>query len=239
MCGRYASSHPPELIAERFDVAEVRGDPLPPCWNVAPTTDVYAVLSRPAGRQLRPLRWGLVPSWAKDPGVGARMINARAETLTEKGFFKRALERRRCLVPADGYYEWLKAPGRSKQPFFIRRHDGEPLAFAGLWETWRDPAAPEDAPLLWSLTIVTTAANHAVRHIHDRMPLTIDESEWARWLGPEHTVDAVADLLVPAPAAVFEAYPVSPEVGSVRNDGPHLVEPLPAANEDAALFPLG
>lgn len=227
MCGRYSSSLPPSLIAERFQVTEVATDPLPDNHNVAPTSDVYAVLERDGVRQLRAVRWGLVPSWAKDLRIGQKMINARAETVATKPAYKRALARHRCLIPADGYYEWMAQPGKGKQPFFIRHRDGTPLAFAGMWEVWRDPADPA-APPLWSCTIVTTDANSALRQIHDRMPVVLAPAHWDEWLDPaQQDLAAIGRLLGPAPAADFEAYPVSTAVNSVRNKGADLTQPVP------------
>lgn len=237
MCGRYASSRKPEDLADVFEVEDVRTEPLPASYNVAPTTTQYVVLERlhdeDVQRQLRALRWGLVPRWAKDVGIGNKMINARSETLLTKGVFAKPLSRRRCLVPADGYFEWYAEPGRkTKQPFFIRRRDGRPTAMAGLYEIWRDPDGPEDERL-WSFTVITTDANDELRHIHDRMPAMLGEEHWAQWLDPAVTDgESVSALLRPAPVGDFEAYPVSKAVSNVRNDVPELLDPLPA--EDAA-----
>ncbi|HEX9260145.1 MAG TPA: SOS response-associated peptidase, partial [Acidimicrobiales bacterium] len=159
MCGRFVSATPPDQLAAYFG-ADVGPETLPARYNVAPTNDIWAVVETATGRRLEAVHWGLVPSWAKDVKLGQKMINARAETLLEKNVFKAALKRRRCLVPVDGFYEWKAVPGRkAKQPYYIHRSDGEPLAFAGLWETWRDPAGGSDAPVLHSATIVTVAAN--------------------------------------------------------------------------------
>ena len=242
MCGRYASSRSPDELVEEFEVDRSRvEEPLPPDWNVAPTKEVYAVLERvvdPPGRerQLRAVRWGLVPSWADDPAVGTRMINARRETVADKPAFRRAFARRRCLLPADGYYEWYPTEERTrsgrprKQPFFIRPRDGGVLAMAGLYELWRDPTRAGDDPgrWRWTCTVLTTQAEDAVGRIHDRMPLTVPRERWADWLDPG--TDGRADLLhllAPAAPGGLEAYPVSPKVGDVRNNGPELVEPLP------------
>ena len=244
MCGRYASSRRPEDLVEEFDIADVRiPAPLEADYNVAPTKEVYAVVERPPShespepplRQLRVLTWGRVPSWAKDPSIGNRMINARMETLAEKPAFKRAFARRRCLLPADGYYEWyptkqLTAAGKPrKQPFFIRPQDHGVLAMAGLYEIWRDPTTADDDPdrFRWTCTVITTAAEDAVGHIHDRMPLTVDRERWAAWLDPEAPQDHLLDLLVPAASGGLEVYPVSTLVSNVRNNGPQLLEPLP------------
>lgn len=249
MCGRYASTRRPEDLIDEFDVLETMvEEPLPPSYNVAPTDEVYAVLERPARpareegeqdkpqcRQLRTVRWGLVPSWAKDAGIGSRLINARMETLGEKPAFRKAFAARRCLLPADGYFEWYPTDQKDargkprKQPFFIRPKGGGTLAMAGLYEIWRDPDLPEDDPhrFLWSCTVITTAAEDELGHIHDRMPLMVEPERWGEWLDPTHPTDSLLDLLVPASPGLLEAYPVSPAVGNVRNNGPELLEPLP------------
>src|SRR5438067_8316989 len=157
MCGRYVSAMPAEQLAEEFHVDVVKADDLPPKYNVAPTDQVYAVaISRDGLRQLGTFKWGLVPNWATDPSIGSRMINARAETVSSKPAFRRLLQKRRCILPADGFYEWQRRDGKktSKQPFFIRRADGKPLALAGLWEVWK-PRDEPDAEWLRSATIIT------------------------------------------------------------------------------------
>ena len=247
MCGRYASSRKPEDLVEEFDVVESRVTaPLEADFNVAPTKEVYAVVERPPSRradeaarppqrQLRVLRWGLVPSWAKDAAIGNRMINARMETVADKPAFRRAFAARRCLLPADGYYEWyptqeLTAAGKPrKQPFFIRPKDSGTLAMAGLYEIWRDPARGDDDPerFRWTCTVLTTEAEDAVGHLHDRMPLLVEPERWGDWLDPTASGPDLLDLLVPAAPGRLEAYPVSTRVGNVRNNGPELVEPLP------------
>lgn len=249
MCGRYASSRKPEDLVEEFGVDRVDvATPLEPDYNVAPTKDVYAVYDRvprqqgsgaPPERRLASVTWGLVPSWAKDRAIGNRMINARVETLAEKPAFKRAFSKRRCLLPADGYYEWyptsqLGTSGKPvKQPFFIRPQDGGVLAMAGLYEIWRDPAVPDDdAPgaWLWSATVITTSAEDALGHIHDRMPMLVERSRYDEWLDASATdPQALRSLLVPAAPGRLEAFPVSTEVNHVQNNGADLVEPLPAA----------
>jgi putative SOS response-associated peptidase YedK len=234
VCGRYASSANPDDLVAEFEVDEV--DPAvtarsPEDFNVAPTKDVLAVLERAHDdgvvRRLRLVRWGLVPSWAKDLAIGNRMINARAESLTEKPAYRRAFARRRCILPADGYYEWRApaAKGGRKQPFFIRRRDGQQLAMAGIYEIWRNPEVPEDAEgaFVWSASIVTRPANPDTEFIHDRMPALLREDEWSWWLDPGD-----ADVRVPDPTAngVLEAYPVSTAVNNVRNNGAELLLPL-------------
>lgn len=253
MCGRYASSRRPEDLVDEFEVVDDRvAEPLAPDYNVAPTKEVYAVLDRPPSkdddaatddepvRSLRVVRWGLVPFWAKDPGIGNRMINARMETVAEKPAYRKAFASRRCLLPADGYFEWYPTEERTKagkprkQPFFIRPKDGGSLAMAGLYEIWRDPTRDEDDPnrFLWTCTVITTDAADDLGHIHDRMPMMVDPAGWHAWLDPATDKDAVRDLLVPAAPGRLEAYPVSTAVGNVRNNGPELIEPLPAEQAD-------
>ena len=158
MCGRYVTVSSPTLLADRFDVTEIRPRELEPNYNVAPRADVPVIAERHGERVLDVVRWGLIPSWAKDRSIGDRLINARGEKLTTSNAFKRAFERRRCIVPADGFYEWQAIEGqRIKQPWFFRRRDGEPLAFAGLWEIWHDPEVGDDAPRIRTCTIITTA----------------------------------------------------------------------------------
>lgn len=250
MCGRYASSRSPEDLADEFEVVDPRLDHvLPPDYNVAPTKEVYAVLDRvpkpadgdrqdheeEAVRQLRVLRWGLVPSWAKDPGIGSRMINARMETVAEKPAYRKAFAARRCLLPADGYFEWYPTEQKTakgkprKQPFFIHPADGSVLAMAGLYEIWRDPTRDPDDPhrFLWTCTVLTTDAPDDLGRIHDRMPLLVPREERATWLDPGTPQDRLLELLVPAQQTGLEAYPVSTAVGNVRNNGPELVAPLP------------
>lgn len=256
MCGRYASSRRPEDLVEEFEIVDDRTPAvLDPDWNVAPTKEVYAVVERPpsreageagepAQRQLRTVRWGLVPSWAKDPAIGNRMINARMETVAEKPAYRRAFASRRCLLPADGYFEWYptseltKAGKPRKQPFFIRPRDGGVLAMAGLYEIWRDPTRDDDDPerFRWTCTVITTDAEDSLGHIHDRMPLMVERERWGRWLDPTASGEALLDLLTPAAPGELEAYPVSAAVSNVRNNGPELVEPLPLADvpDDAA-----
>lgn len=248
MCGRYASSRRPEDLVEEFEVDQpVLETALEPDFNVAPTKDVYAVLERPAKgderpepeRQLRVLRWGLVPSWAKDPTIGNRMINARVETVAEKPAYKRAFAKRRCLLPADGYFEWYPTEQRTKagkplkQPFFIRPRDHGVLAMAGLYEIWRDPTRAEDDPhrFLWTATVITTDAEDDLGHIHDRMPMMVDRDRWSAWLDTTAGADDLRALLQPAAPGRLEAYPVSTLVSNVRNNGPELLEPLPLEEE--------
>jgi putative SOS response-associated peptidase YedK len=199
----------------------------------------------PAERQLRIVRWGLVPYWAKDPAIGSRMINARAETVSEKPAYRRAFSRRRCLLPADGFYEWQQVveDGRKrKQPYFIHRADGGPLAFAGLYELWHDKSRPEDEDdaWLWTATIITTTATDEVGQIHDRMPMVIDPASWQDWLDPDNNDAAgVRQLLVPAVAGRLTSYPVSTAVNNVRNNGPELLEAAPGPDGQPRSGPQG
>lgn len=251
MCGRYASTRGPAALVEEFRVEENQvAETLEADYNVAPTKPVYAVLQRPrkqddaggevpARRQLRVLTWGLVPSWAEDPKIGSRMINARMETVATKPAYRKAFAARRCLLPADGFYEWYPTPeaasGRRKQPFFIRPRDQGVMAMAGLYEIWRDPqAAPDDpARFRWTCTVITTRAEDSLGHIHERMPLVLEPDRWDRWLdtGTEAGPDLL-DLLQPPEPGSFEAFPVAPLVNNVRNNGPELVRPLPLEGAD-------
>lgn len=250
MCGRYASSRRIDDLIEEFEVAETRVEaPLEPDYNVAPTKDVYAVVERslrdedgnvmsdsPPQRQLRVFKWGLIPSWSKDAKIGSRMINARMETVADKPAYRRAFAARRCLLPADGYYEWyattdLTAAGKPrKQPYFIRPRDGAVLAMAGIYEIWRDRDRAEDDPdrFRWTVSVITTEAEDSLGQIHDRMPMMVESERWGSWLDPRVSRrDELLDLLVPAAPGRLEAFPVSGLVSNVRNNGPELVEPLP------------
>ncbi|MGE5290213.1 MAG: SOS response-associated peptidase [Micromonosporaceae bacterium] len=244
MCGRYASARKRQELLEEFGVHAGQADePLEPDYNVAPTKPVYAVLTRrdrngsaqaAEERQLRVLRWGLVPSWAKDPSLGGKLINARAETVAVKPAFRRAFARRRCLLPADGYYEWQSVPAADarvrKQPFFFHPRDGSVLAMAGVYELWRAPGGNADDPgaWLWTAAIITTQAGDELGGIHDRMPMVIERSHWEEWLDPARTdPDDLRGLLIPAASADLDARMVSPAVNNVRNNGPGLIEPAP------------
>src|SRR5215831_14976919 len=249
MCGRYASARKRQDLLEEFriDRDRVSAD-LEPDYNVAPTKPVYAVLTRSqrepgegggpqagaddVARELRVVRWGLVPFWAKDPSIGSRMINARVETVDSKPAFRRAFAKRRCLLPADGFYEWMKVSDQGKvrkQPYYIHRADGGELAFAGLYEPSRDKSVPEDHPQawLWTSVIITTSAPDEAGRIHERMPMVIDPARWGDWLDPANGDAAhVHALLAPAAASGLASYPVGTAVNYVRNNGPGLIEPL-------------
>ena len=221
MCGRYAVTLPPEAMRRIFGFVEQPN--FPPRFNVAPTQPVPIVRRGADGlRHFALVRWGLVPAWAREVGQKP-LINARAETIADKPSFRSAFRRRRCLVPADGFYEWqTRATGR-KQPFFIRRRDGRPMAFAGIWEHWQTPEGSE----LESCAIVTTDANAALRPIHARMPAILEEAAWEVWLDPDErrAPDALATL-APAPDTLLEAIPVSTRVNAVANDDAGLVAPI-------------
>ncbi|MCW2889012.1 MAG: hypothetical protein JWL58_5874 [Streptosporangiaceae bacterium] len=237
MCGRYATARQRQELLDEFEIGlDATEEALEPDYNVAPTKPVPVVLERaPQGapkeevvRQLRMLRWGLVPSWAKDLSIGSKMINARVETVHEKPAFRKAFAQRRCLLPADGYFEWYAledAEGKPpKQPFFIRPRDEKVMAMAGLYEFWRSP----DGEWVPTCTVITTEASDDLGRIHDRMPMVVEPDRWDAWLDPARTEpDEVRKLLVPAMAGTMEAYPVSKSVGNVRNNGRELVQPLP------------
>jgi putative SOS response-associated peptidase YedK len=229
MCGRFVSATPPDQIASYFG-AEAPEALLEPSYNVAPTNDVYAVLSDGSTRHVDAFHWGLVPLWAKDPKIGSKMINARAETLAEKNAYKSAFKRRRCLIPADGFYEWRKdpdAPAKAKkQPYFIHRPDGEPYAFAGLWEVWRGPN--KDQEPLRSCTIITTAPNAEMAKIHDRMPVILPRSAWDTWLDRDvDDLELLGKLLVPSAPELTTMHTISTEVNNVRNNGERLIDEAP------------
>lgn len=228
MCGRFVSSSTPDEIAQYFDAEPAPEAALEPSWNVAPTNDVYVVLEDGGLRRVAPHHWGLVPIWASSPSMGSKMINARAEGLATKNAFKHAFRKRRCIVPVDGFYEWRKVPGqRTKQPYFISRPDGEPLAFAGLWEEWKGPER-DGSQRLRSTTIITTTPNDLMATIHDRMPVILPPTAWDAWLDPANAdLDALGHLLVPAPSDLLVLRPVSTEVNNVRNKGAHLIDPVP------------
>jgi putative SOS response-associated peptidase YedK len=229
VCGRYTSTTAPADLAEHFGVEEIKAEPLDPSWNVAPTQDVYAIAERGGVRQMGTFRWGLVPSWAKNPSVGAKMINARAEGLATKPAYRAALIRRRCIIPADGFYEWQvveAGPKPVKQPYAIRHRDGRPLAFAGLWEVWRDPTVPDGDGLVRTCAIITTAANELLAPVHNRMPVVLPPESWSTWLDREfQDSTALSTKLVAAPSDHFELWPVGTLVNHAQANGPELWEP--------------
>lgn len=239
MCGRFASFRQAQDLADAFALAYVDDDALelPPSWNVAPTQPLRLVVERPERladgsqgaltRQLRVARWGLVPSWAKDPSIGSKMFNARSETVAEKPAFKRALAARRGIVPVEGYYEWQARDSGGKLAHFIHAPDHSPLALAALYEFWKDPSRAEDDPERWltSATILTRDAVGGLAAIHDRQTVVLPPESWDAWLAPETSVaEALAILAVEPPALV--ATPVGPAVGRVSENHPGLVEPV-------------
>lgn len=244
MCGRFVSSSSAEEIAQYFEVDQVSEQALEhrPNYNTAPTTDVFVVYSDGSSRKLDTFHWGLVPRWAKDLKIGNRLINARAETVAEKPSFRSAFKKRRCIMPADGFYEWNRPGGaKRKQPWYIQRPDAEPFAFAGLWEEWRgvlpsaadtakdsEPDASEAAEQVTvrSSTIITGEANEKMAELHHRMPVILPASAWEEWLDPETDPARLTKLLVPAPKQLITFHPVSTEVNNVRNKGEQLTEPV-------------
>lgn len=220
MCGRYTLKTPIDVVAEHFGIEEYPSS-LTPSYNVAPTQEVAAVVEEDDGRKLEMFRWGLIPSWAKDPAIGNKMINARAETVSEKPSFRSAFKRRRCLILADGFYEWQKTDGGGKQPFHIRMKDSSPFAFAGLWESWDGHGEG-----IRSCSVVTTDANDLMNEIHHRMPVILLPEHYGAWLDPGfEEKEALTALLRPYPSEEMEAYPVSRRVNRPANNEPGVVEP--------------
>ena len=233
MCGRFTSLTPPAELAQLFET-ETPSDEVAdfqPNHNVAPTTKVLAVaVDREGRRRLGRFQWGLVPSWAKDPSGSARLVNARSETVFEKPSFRHLVPSRRCIVPMDGFYEWrtvydaprpTKAP---KEPVYVTRRDGRPLAVAGLWSSWRSDV---DSPWLHTCCVLTTEANELIAPVHDRMPVILDERDWSTWLEPSISDRAeLTALMISAPPASITLRPVSTRVNSVRNNDPSLLDPV-------------
>ncbi|MGB3762649.1 MAG: SOS response-associated peptidase [Ornithinimicrobium sp.] len=260
MCGRYAASADPDDLVEVFEIDhDAMGEPTrsllvspqqppvgQPDYNVAPSKAAPIVLERePGQRQLRPLTWGLVPSWSKDPRSGVRMINARAETLLSKPAYAKAAMSRRCLVPATGWYEWQVSPtatgarGRPrKQPFFLSRADDVPLAMAGIYEFWKEAEAPQSEWLV-TFAVITTAAEPGLDRIHDRQPVVLDSDRWQSWLDPTlHDRDEVEALLQPPDPGRFTTWPVSAAVNAVGNNSPSLLEAIPTGELVGVVDPL-
>jgi putative SOS response-associated peptidase YedK len=246
VCGRYAASKDRAQLVTVFDVDTPVGPELRPSWNVAPTNQVYGVLERDKRdddgggpeRQIRDLRWGLVPSWAKDPSIGSRLINARVETLGEKPAWRQAFRKRRVVLPASGFYEWqpVEVDGKQRpQPYYLHpAEDDGVLRLAGLYELWPDPAKAEDDPdrWLWSATIITTQATGPLGEIHDRAPLILPPDRVDAWLDPRLTdPEKVHRLLAGLRVTGLQSRPVSTQVNRVGHDGPQLVDPLPDAAE--------
>lgn len=223
MCGRYTLSTPSDDLALLFDISELM--PLPPRYNLAPTQEAAVVRVKESGgpRRLDLLKWGLIPYWAKEAAIGNKLINARSETVIEKASFKTSFKKKRCLIPADGFYEWKKE-GKLKQPYLIHRKDAKPFAFAGLWSIWRDP---ERGQPVETFTILTTDANDLMRPLHDRMPVILDRENFDFWLDPKiEDMEKLQSLLVPHSSEDFEVFPVSRTVNSPANDRPDCIEPL-------------
>lgn len=221
MCGRF-SLGATIRVGQLFDLPN--WPETPPRYNIAPSQEVPAVIQNreTGGREFRPLRWGLVPSWAKDPGIGDRMINARSETVATKPAFRKPLRERRCLILADGFYEW-KREGSRKQPYYIKLQDGQPFAFAGLWDRWQ----PSDGQPLESCTILTTTPNALVQQLHDRMPVILPSSAYGLWLDRAvRDVDIVQAVLTPYPADEMLAYLVGTRVNNPAYDSPECIVPL-------------
>jgi putative SOS response-associated peptidase YedK len=217
MCGRYTLSTPAGRLAEEFQLDSTTE--IVPSYNVAPTQQVAAVLEDEGGRRLEMFRWGLVPSWAEDPDIGARMINARSETAPEKPSFRSAFRRRRCLIAADGFYEWKRVNG-GKQPYYFRMQDGRPFAFAGLWESWE-----KGDGILRTCAILTTRANSVLEDVHDRMPVILPHDAYNAWLDPDADREELGELMIPYPYDDLETYPVSRFVNSPRNNDERCIEP--------------
>lgn len=225
MCGRFAATTPPDQLAKYFGAEPPALDDEPTAdYNVAPTRDVPTVRVREDDRHLDYLRWGLVPRWAKDLRIGSKMINARAETVATKNSFRSALKKRRCLVAADGFYEWKRLDPKTKQPMYIHRNDGDPLAMAGLYERWTDAEGHRE---IHTCTIITTTPNATMAPIHNRMPVLLAPGAWDRWLDPDNDdVGSLQELLVAAPEGLLTAHAVSTEVNSVKNNSAELLEPV-------------
>lgn len=231
MCGRFTSTTGAADLAVYFDADAADVEELEPDYNVTPTSDRYIVRGLGDGRVLDIARWGLVPQWAESPAIGSRLINARSESAAVKPSFRSAFRRRRCLVPVDGFYEWVPVPGRRrKQPFHIRSREGRPLALAGLWESWQPPT--RDAPSLRTFTILTGSPNATVAPLHDRMPIVLDRDEWSTWLDPAvDDVGVLESMLDPAPDDLLEAWPVSFAVNELGRKDAELVVPLADGEE--------
>jgi putative SOS response-associated peptidase YedK len=228
MCGRFAQPRSSDELARIFRarrVTELQGER----YNVAPTDEVAAVVEHHGERQLDSFRWGLVPYYAESTRDAARLINARAETVESSAAFRTAFRRRRCIIPADAFYEWLRpgdgaSPRARPQPYAIRRTDGQPMAFAGLWAVWRNP---DTAGRLFSCSILTTHANDRVAALHTRMPVILEADDWDAWLGESAQVELLRGLLRPAPHELLQIYPVGQAVNSVRNNDPGMLDPVP------------
>ena len=227
MCGRFTSTTPASALADFFE-AETDLPDVEPSFNVAPTTDVNVVFEEVAGqRRLDLMFWGLVPSWAESPASGSRLINARSETAASKPSFRSAFRRSRCIIPVDGFYEWVQVPEQKKrQPVYISAADSKPLAFAGLWETWRGRGG-ESGESLRSCSILTGPPNQLIAPLHDRMPMILPRDDWTNWLDPRNSnIEVLQGMLAPAPEELLRWWPVSLRVNTVRDRDASLVEPV-------------
>jgi putative SOS response-associated peptidase YedK len=234
VCGRYRLSRRKQAVEEYFDVAVSDEPDWAPRYNIAPTQPVAVIRQNPKEpiRELSLMRWGLVPSWAKDSSGAARMINARSETASTKPAFRDALKSRRCLIPADGFYEW-KRDGKTKQPYCLEVNGGELFAFAGLWERWKNPSGE----WIKTCSILTTTPNAVTASVHDRMPVILDPDGYDLWLDPGMTnVDAASDLLKPLDARLMRSFPVSTRINYVANDVEECSRPVEVAQIQSSLF---
>ena len=214
MCGRFTLRTPLSVLIDEFDLSSDQQLLFEPRYNIPPTADIPVVRLADGKRQLSLMRWGLIPSWSKDPKKAPLLANARAETIAEKPSFRSAFKSRRCLIPASGFFEW-KREGKAKQPYYFRRPDNRPLAFAGLWEKWNDSE---------SCTVITTDANELMLPIHDRMPVVLARNDYAEWLDPAAT--GLEKLLTPFPFNELICSPVNPIVNNARNEGPECIAPV-------------
>lgn len=239
MCGRFVSITEPDGLVRFFTVDERQTDDVPPSYNVAPTASVYAVTEHADQRVLVKFRWGLVPHWAKDRKIASKLINARAESVAEKPAFREVFKRKRCLIPADGFYEWRAHAEGPKVPYFIHHADGTPLAFAGMWASWRNPdVADDDDPTAWlrTCTIITTEAGPKMAQLHSRMPVLLAAEAWDAWLDRDlQDPDAARQLLATASDEPLTWHAVSTRVNSVRFDDATLIDPLPDPSVDVGI----
>jgi putative SOS response-associated peptidase YedK len=229
MCGRIALFTPPARLARLLDAALAAGiEPEGhPSWNIGPLRRLFAVSEQDGIRTLDRYRWGLVPSWSKDPSIANRLFNARGETVAEKPSFRTAFAKRPCVIPVDGFYEWDHRDGHQKQPHYFTRADGQPMLFAGLYERWHNPEEPKDTPALATCTVITTEPSVDMDELHNRMPVVLSNEDVATWLDVTNVApDERAQLLRPAPKGTLTHYSVDKAVGSVKNDGPELINPV-------------
>ena len=226
MCGRFTSTTPASVLADFFEAETDLSDETEN-FNVTPTSDVAVVHQEENGqRRLDLMFWGLVPGWAESPAIGSRLINARSETVAVKPSFRSAFRRRRCIIPIDGFYEWVHVPERKKkQPVYITSTDGKPLAFAGIWESWRSKEGTQATDALRSCSIITGPPNELIAPLHDRMPMILRRDQWGRWLDPSNDhIDELQSMLKPAPESWLKWWPVSLAVNNVRNRDASLIQ---------------